>query len=75
MIMRDSLKQDMQRHRIIKRTLADVKDLMNDPSLSNRVQYFGLDTLHRQAKILEVKLLVQVPDNFVQNLIDQTFLK
>jgi hypothetical protein len=71
----NNLTTDMLRHRELKKTIADTIDLMLDPKLVNRVQYFGLEKLQKEARTLEIKLLVQVPDNFLKSLKEQTFLK
>lgn len=65
----------MQRHRLLVQTIKESTDIIRDLNLGHRISYYKLEFLKAEAKKLEIKLLVQVPTNFVQNLIDQTFLK
>jgi len=69
-----TLVADMQQERNLARTIKQIEGITKQTEFSERMAYFRLENLKAQHRKIQIKLLVQVPDGFVQKLIDQTFL-
>jgi|688.fasta_scaffold2555980_2 hypothetical protein len=73
--MVEALPKIMARHRALARVLKEEETNANALDMPERLKYFRVKALRKEHYNLTIFLLVQVPDHFVQKLIDQTFLK
>jgi hypothetical protein len=73
--MVESLPKTMARHRALARVIKEEEINANALGMPERLKYFRVQSLKDEHFKLTIYLLVQVPDQFVKQLIDQTFLK